>query len=191
MKAHSLLILIIAVFVATPLHGDELPTDSQELIRKLDEYAAATRAKAETEIAKKSEQVVQLLNAHLQREAKSGRLQSALAIQAKIKELNAAGAKQEKPEAKVVSTSPNPEWYQNKTWAANNSKVHFTFKEDGTGIKRISNGTELPMNWTLLSNGCIRTSHAGFLEYFWFDSSRRGEKTPTEQRKDGKPIEPQ
>ena len=84
-------VLTISLLTIFSALGEELPKDTKELLEKLEVFSESERQKAEARIQEKERQVAEVLNQHLERETKAGKLEAALAIKNAISTLERPG----------------------------------------------------------------------------------------------------
>ncbi len=105
MKLIFYFFLLGTLLAAVAVSDDQkLPRDSTELLEKLSQFEETERARTESAIAEKRNQVAALLRAHLQRETKSGNLDAALELRKKIEVLSGTTTPQSQP---IPSTPEN------------------------------------------------------------------------------------
>ena len=83
-------ILFSSFFLTVYGEDAKLPSDSLELLRRLEDFEETERKKAEAVIQEKRDQVAEVLTQHLKRETQSGNLEVAIALRSKISELKLA-----------------------------------------------------------------------------------------------------
>lgn len=85
--------LLFLTFFSSTLVGDEnIPLDSAILVEKLTSFEAEERAKFVEVLSEKTNEVIEILQSHLERETKSGNLERAIALREEIKRLSKAVA---------------------------------------------------------------------------------------------------
>ena len=189
---HIFITLLISAHVSSITAQDALPSDSADLIVKLESFENQELAKAQKAIAEKKAAVVEVLESHMARETRGGNLDSALALKEKISELSAKDSTVEKAPSPPSSANPsiNEEWFIGKTWG--NDIVAFKFHPGGTGIKLLlvgpQKGHEFKMKWRIQESGAIEVDHNGAISYVWVNSSRRAKHTQT-PKEDDRPTE--
>lgn len=80
MKLQAILIASLCPLFALGQDSVALPSDTLDLVAKLQEFEAAETAKHEAVVAEKRQAVANALKRHLERETKVGKLEVALAI---------------------------------------------------------------------------------------------------------------
>ncbi|MEM7014143.1 MAG: hypothetical protein AAF585_22005 [Verrucomicrobiota bacterium] len=84
MKTLQIQALFLLLASGAFAQGAKLPTDSADLLGKLDHFAETERADTEKRIKEKSQAVITILKAHLERETKGGNLEAGIALKREI-----------------------------------------------------------------------------------------------------------
>lgn len=95
--------IVLLSFAITALAaGEDLPSESKLLLEKLNAFENKEWKKFEGIVSEKTDQVVKVLEAHLERETKSGNLERAIALREKIQELSKSRSDGRDQSAKTV-----------------------------------------------------------------------------------------
>ena len=95
--------LVVALLASAFCASAELPRESSELIKKLDDWEKQQREELKKKITEKRAEVSALLRAQLERTTKSGDLEGALAIKEELERLA------QDPDTRVVKEAPTLE----------------------------------------------------------------------------------
>lgn len=85
---HIFVTLLITAHVSTIAAQDPLPSDSADLIGKLESFEKQEFEKAQKAISEKRAAVAEILKSHMDRETRAGNLEAALTLKEKIASLS-------------------------------------------------------------------------------------------------------
>ena len=164
---------IIFTFIATTIYAvsfaeDQMPKASQDLLEKLSSFSEETRQNAEKRITEKEQQVIKVLETHLQAATKAGNLNGALAIQKAIDNLSNSENKQSDSDTEPDAKTENELEFIGHVWMhKGGSPFTWQFFVDGTG-KKIFQGTPRDFTWEITKDEHVAAKTGAGVETFHF-----------------------
>ncbi len=161
------LILVVNAFA----QEKQLPTESKELTDKLSAWELDLQAEMQQEIRAKRNEVIELLEKHLESATRSGDLDGAIAIRAKIQELRPKKKDQTEIETSPTATSKSkiPEdaiEHEGKLYAVIYSDEQMTFRDAQREARKL--GGEIALLDNKQPKGLIAAAHTEVVSIWAF-----------------------
>lgn len=183
MKPIRNFLFFLTLSIAT-VHADSenLPSDSKELLTKLELFEEETLEKAQEVIIQKRAAVSKILQSHLDRETRSGNLETALQLKRAIEGLSdptkqleqSPGNSEEKTMAEPDEETSLLEFLIGPVWSHTEGRdLTFEFKEDGTGDKFLGEAVNPQSFEWQLDDQVITVKFGPNTRYFAVDLQRK------------------
>ncbi|MDF1657910.1 MAG: hypothetical protein P1U58_09880 [Verrucomicrobiales bacterium] len=191
MKTSHILPLLILTCLSALSAEELLPTDSANLLAKLQNFEEEELAKAREKIGEKTLAVVEVLRSHLDRETRNGNLDAAVALKEQIEAMAKTTVSAELKNTPTPSNSTDSgtketeKFYIGPVWRnSDNGVLTFQFSENGSGIKKYKDMPQ-PFTWVLTdekitvsipSNGAEKYFSAYLPQNEFWEVTAAGEK---------------